>query len=84
MLIKALLFVFPFLAQYIPFPVPVAGSAANGFLLSRAVTIDHTKVPNTDQANFPTETGAAPADCRFRLAFCLPTGPLFQHFSCDI
>ena len=26
---------------------------ANGYSYSRAVTIDHTKVPNTDQANFP-------------------------------
>jgi len=30
-----------------------AQSWANGCLYRRAITIDHTKVPNTDQANFP-------------------------------
>src|SRR6266513_1509414 len=34
--------------------VPAAAQGwANGCLNRRAITIDHTKVPNTDQANFP-------------------------------
>jgi RHS repeat-associated protein len=34
--------------------VPAAAQGwANGCLYRRAITIDHTKVPNTDQANFP-------------------------------
>ncbi|MDB4940377.1 MAG: LamG domain protein jellyroll fold domain protein, partial [Candidatus Doudnabacteria bacterium] len=28
-------------------------AAGNGFSYSRSITIDHTKVPNTDQTNFP-------------------------------
>lgn len=31
----------------------VAAPALTGFQYSRAITIDHTKVPNTDQSNFP-------------------------------
>ena len=30
-----------------------AQSWSNGYAFRRAITIDHTKVPNTDQANFP-------------------------------
>lgn len=30
-----------------------SNQAANGYSFQRAITIDHTKVPNTDQANFP-------------------------------
>src|SRR5262245_20315932 len=28
-------------------------AGANGYANRRAITIDHTKVPNTDQSNFP-------------------------------
>src|SRR5579864_3505140 len=28
-------------------------AAGTGYSYSRAITIDHTKVPNTDQSNFP-------------------------------
>src|SRR5712691_6304367 len=34
--------------------VPVAAQSwSNGYARRRAITIDHTKVPNTDQTNFP-------------------------------
>ncbi len=33
--------------------MPSGGSSSNGYTYSRAITIDHTKVPNTDQSNFP-------------------------------
>src|SRR5271169_789990 len=32
---------------------PTPASASNGYSYSRPITIDHTKVPHTDQANFP-------------------------------
>src|ERR1700694_1228636 len=35
-----------------PFPAAAQGWS-NGYGYRRAITIDHTKVPNTDQANFP-------------------------------
>ena len=31
----------------------VTGGSSNGYTYSRAITISHTKVPNTDQINFP-------------------------------
>jgi RHS repeat-associated protein len=34
-------------------PPAEAQSWSNGYAFRRAITIDHTKVPNTDQANFP-------------------------------
>src|ERR1700747_1327387 len=33
--------------------LPARGTTGNGYSYSRAITIDHTKVPNTDQTNFP-------------------------------
>lgn len=33
--------------------LPCWGAYGNGYTYRRTVTIDHTKVPNTDQANFP-------------------------------
>ena len=34
-------------------PPSVVKAYGNGFTYSRSITIDHTKVPNTDQSNFP-------------------------------
>jgi hypothetical protein len=33
--------------------LPAAAQFANGYTYRRTITIDHTKVPNTDQTNFP-------------------------------
>src|SRR5579863_4651657 len=33
--------------------LPAKGTTDNGYTYSRAITIDHTRVPNTDQTNFP-------------------------------
>jgi hypothetical protein len=35
------------------FTVTASGGWSNGYSYRRAITIDHTKVPNTDQTNFP-------------------------------
>jgi hypothetical protein len=35
------------------FTLTVQAQVSNGYFFSRPVTIDHTKVPNTDQSNFP-------------------------------
>jgi len=34
-------------------PLPVPAPQGSGYAYRRSVTIDHTKVPNTDQSNFP-------------------------------
>src|SRR6202043_2418231 len=34
-------------------PPVAAQSWSNGYVRRRTITIDHTKVPNTDQTNFP-------------------------------
>jgi hypothetical protein len=46
--------------QTAPMTLTVKGTAyANGFTYTRAITIDHTKVPNTDQTNFPVLVSGA-------------------------
>src|SRR5690349_18662985 len=45
-----------FAASVLGLLVPMSSSAqswSNGYSFRRSITIDHTKVPNTDQTNFP-------------------------------
>src|ERR1700686_2127248 len=48
-----LIFAFVLLCSLAGQTPAVAQSWSNGYAYRRAITIDHTKVPNTDQANFP-------------------------------
>ena len=46
----------------VSFTVSSASSWSNGYSYRRPITIDHTKVPNTDQANFPVLISGTYAD----------------------